>query len=162
MDRGSAADTTPAGPRSRWGRSRIGGGSGALITVSLVLGTLLSSGIGWLFTVLDTDTTNPLLPFLVGAVVTLPCSVLLVWVLLVDRSTLAGAAADPDASIESQWYGKAASGAFTDMLPVLGLGAAVFAVLDVTISTALVLGAILTIAVADFAVRYLLAKRAES
>jgi len=154
----SKGTSTPS--RTRWGRSRFGGSGRTLIAGSIALGLVLSAGLGGLFAVLEPTASRPL-AFGVGVAMTLPFSILLVWVLLVDRSTLAGAPDDPEASIESHWYDRAASGAFTDLIIVLGLGSAVFSFLDLGVSTALVLGGLFVIAAIDVAARYLIAKRAD-
>lgn len=149
-------------PRSRWGRSRFGGSGGTLIAVSLGLGAILASGIGWLSMVLESGHQNPWLIFWAGAIVSLPASAGLAWVLLVDRSTLAGAPADPDASVEARWYEKAAVGAFHVLIASLGLGAAVVTFLKVSIHPGLLLGAYFSLAAFAFAVIYQFAKRTDS
>lgn len=45
-----------------------------------------------------------------------------------DRSSIAGAASRPEESVESAWYDRAASGAFHDLIVMLGVGAAVFSI----------------------------------
>lgn len=154
---------TTSGPiRSRWGRSRFGGGSGALIAASLGGGAVLSLAIGWVATLTQPDATRVWLLFLVTAVVTLPVSSMLAWVLLVDRSTLAGAVASPEHSIEGQWYDRAAAGAFGDILVTVGIGAAVFSWVDIPVPTNLVFVALFTIAAVSFGLRYFVAKKAAS
>lgn len=153
---------TPQTPtRTRWGRSRFGGGGGALIAVSLTLGAVLAAGAGWLITVLERDHPRPGLLLGVGALVTLPVCVGLVWALLVDRSSLAGAPDDPEASVESRWYDKAAVGAFHVLIATLGLGAAAFQFLKVDVAPSLLLGGYFVLAVVAFGISYLLARRAD-
>ena len=149
-------------PRSRWGRSRFGGGGGTLIAASLALGAVLASGIGWVSMALESGHQDPWLLFWVGAIVALPASAGLVWALLVDRSTLAGAPADPDASVEARWYEKAAAGSFHVLIASLGLGAAVVTFVKISIHPGILLGAYFSLAVLAFAVIYQFAKRTAS
>ncbi|HMS36428.1 MAG TPA: hypothetical protein PKA93_04630 [Arachnia sp.] len=154
-------DTHTTPQQTRWGRSRFFGGGGiALVAVSVGIGAALSSGIGGLFAAFG-NPTKPLLAFAVVAIVTLPVSTALAWVLLVDRATITGATRNPDESIENVWFERAALGAFGDLMIVLGLGSAAFAVFDLGIAPALLLAALFVLASADFAVRYLRISKAE-
>ncbi|MFT3872223.1 MAG: hypothetical protein QM714_06175 [Nocardioides sp.] len=140
--------------RTRWGRSRFGGGGGLLVGTSIALGLLLSAGIGWASTVVEPDPARTWALFLVAAAATLPISVMLVWVLLVDRSTISGATDDPESSIESHWYDRAAVGAFTDLLVALGVGTAVFSFVRIDLAPSIILIALFLIAGASFGLRY--------
>lgn len=161
-----SADNAPSTPRrSRWGRSRFGGSSRSLIAVSLLVGAALSLGVGWLISLAQTpgDQRTPWwLVYLIAVFVMLPVATMGTWALLVDRSTLAGAPEDPDASVESRWYDKAATGSFHTLIATLGLGAAVFAFLDVEVSPSLLLAVYFLIAAGSFGICYLIAKRADS
>lgn len=148
-------------PRSRWGRSRFGWGGGTLIAASTTGGAVVSSALGWLARTFVGGQEQPWLLFTVVAVVTLPISAVGIWALLVDRSTIAGAVEDPDESVESRWYDKAATGAFHVLIVTLGLGLGVFSFLDVAVSPSLLLGGLFGIAAAAFGACYLLAKRAD-
>jgi hypothetical protein len=144
--------------RSAWGRARFGGSSTTLLAVSLTIGVLVSAGLGGLFLVLGTA-ANPVLAFSVVGVVTLPVTAALGWVVLVDRSTLAGALDRPNDSIESAWYDKAASGAFGDILIVGGLSAGGLGLAGIEAPLTWALSALVLFAMLDFAVRYLWLKR---
>lgn len=144
--------------RSKWGRARFGGRTVHLLTASLVIGVLISAGSGWLYMLLR-DGGRPLLEFAVMAVFILPVSTVLGWAVLVDRSTLTGAIEKPEDSVESAWYNKAASGAFTDILLVAGLSCAAVSFLDVEGPLGLVLAAVIAFAMLDFAARYLWLKK---
>ncbi len=144
--------------RSRWGRSRLGGGSASLLSASALLGLLIAAGVGALLA-LTADTARPLLPFVIGALVTLPTATSLVWALLVDRSTLSGAVDRPEESIESAWYGQAATGALADLIMVLGLGAAAFSLTRVTVDSGALLIVLFTLVAVDFGGRYWAASR---
>lgn len=151
--------------RSFWGRSaRLGGGTGRLIVVSLVLGLLLAALLAAVAYGLagTPDPADPRQPWALGLLVglgTLPVMTGLVWVLLVDRETISGAVRDPEESIESRWYDAAARGAFHDLLVVLGLGTFVVAVTRWQVELSLVGGGLVLFMAADVAVRYLVQKR---
>lgn len=151
--------------RSFWGRSaRLGGGTGRLIAVSLLLGTLLAGLLGVIAYGLaalapDADPRRAPLIGLVLAVIILPVAIAVVWALLVDRDTVRGAIRNTEETVENRWYEKATSGAFHDLMVVLGLGTAVVSLArwDLDASTA---GVVLLLAMTlSVAVRYLLQKR---
>ena len=146
--------------KARWGRSRFGGSQGMLISISLLGGAVLSLGAGLLFATLNFPGNLVLAAFIMAAGL-LPVLSVGCWALLLDRSTLRGATKNPEISVESQWYDKAAVGVFQDILLVCGLGAAVLSFIEVQGSIGLILAAVVGLAMADFAVRYLLIKRAE-
>ncbi|WP_313823097.1 hypothetical protein [Citricoccus sp.] len=155
----SGPQSTPH--RSRWGRARFGGGPGLLIAVSLLLGVIIAAGLAWLMSGLGGH-ENPILMFWVALACLLPVGSMIPWVFLVDRNSLAGAVASPDDSIESSWYQKASSGAFTDLLLVVGLGTAAVSITGVQLSTDLLGLGLLVIMFACFGVRYLLQKRSDA
>lgn len=144
--------------RSKWGRAKFGGSSAQLVAASLAAGVLLSAALGWLFMLLRNG-DHPLLAFAIMAVFTLPIAAVLAWAVLVDRSTLAGAIEKPEDSVESAWYEKAASGAFTDILLVGGLGCAALSFLGTEGTVGLVLGSVIAFAMLDFGARYLWLKK---
>ncbi|MEB4615820.1 hypothetical protein [Leucobacter sp. M11] len=144
--------------RSAWGRSRFGGGTGVLLTVSLAIGAGCAALLGGLFA-RTVNAESPWLAFALLAVATLPVFSALSWVLLVDRGTITEAAERPEESVESDWYAKAAAGAFQDFLFVGGIGAAVFAFLGIDARVELVLAAVLVVLMLDFGARYLWQKR---
>lgn len=146
--------------KARWGRSRFGGSQAMLIIVSLLAGAVLSLGAGLLFATLNFP-ENLVLAALIMTAGLLPVLSVGCWALLLDRSTLRGATKNPENSVESQWYDKAAVGVFQDILLVCGLGAAVLSFIEVQASIGLVLAGVVALSMADFGVRYLLIKRAE-
>lgn len=153
--------TDVAVSRTRLGRSRFGGSGAALIATSLTLGAALAAGTGWLCMALESGHRSPWLVFWVAAIVTLPACSGLVWALLVDRSTLAGAPEDPESSVEGSWYDKAAASTFHVLIATLGLGAGAFQLLKIDVAPSLLLSGYFLLAVGAFAVNYLLARRAE-
>lgn len=89
----------------------------------------------------------------------LPVGAALAWLFLVDRTTLRGAVRDTEETIEGRWLEKAQSGAFGDLLVVLGLGTFVVALAGWQPSLPLVGAGLLLFAGASVAVRYALQKR---
>ena len=162
----STATTDPRrDTRSRWGRSsRLGGGSGRLIVVSLVAGVVIALLIGAAAYGLASSQgdADPRFPAVMGAVMAasaLPVGAALAWLFLVDRTTLRGAVRDTEETIEGRWLEKAQSGAFGDLLVVLGLGTFVVALAGWQPSLPLVGAGLLLFAGASVAVRYALQKR---
>ncbi|MFT4221001.1 MAG: hypothetical protein QM611_10850 [Microbacterium sp.] len=154
-------ETTPVSPRatSRWGRSRLGGGSALLLALSLAGGLIVASGLGALLALFG-EHGSSWLGFVVGAVITLPAAAALCWALLVDWSTIAGGVERPQESIESVWYGRAATGTFHDILTILGLGAAAFSITRLSIDTGMLFVVLGGLAMADFGLRYWVIARA--
>lgn len=150
--------------RPRWGRSsRLGGGSGRLILVSLVAGVVIALLIGAAAYGLASSQgdADPRFPVVMGAVMAasaLPVGAALAWLFLVDRTTLRGAVRDTEETVEGRWLEKAQSGAFGDLLVVLGLGTFVVALAGWQPSLPLVGAGLLLFAGASVAVRYALQK----
>ena len=162
----STATTDPRrDTRSRWGRSsRLGGGSGRLILVSLVAGVVIALLIGAAAYGLASSQgdADPRFPAVMGAVMAasaLPVGAALAWLALVDRTTVRGAIRDTEETIEGRWLEKAQSGAFGDLLVMLGLGTFVVALAGWQPSLPLVGAGLLLVAGASVAVRYALQKR---
>jgi hypothetical protein len=153
----SSQTRTPA----RFGRSRLGGGSAVLIAAAVIGGALLSSGLGALFASLG-EPGDALLRFTVMAVVTLPVAAALVWAVLVDRTSLPEAVERPEDSIESAWYDAAARGAFLDTFVTVSLGAAVFSITGVQVDSGMLLLGLAVLIALDFAVRFVVVKRADA
>ena len=151
--------------RPRWGRSaRLGGGSGRLILVSLVAGVVIALLIGAAAYGLASSQgdADPRFPAVTGAVMAasaLPVGAALAWLFLVDRTTLRGAVRDTEETVEGRWLEKAQSGAFGDLLVVLGLGTFVVAMTGWQADLPLVGAGLLLVAGASVAVRYALQKR---
>lgn len=162
---GTATTDPRRDTRSRWGRSaRLGGGSGRLILVSLVAGVVIALLIGAAAYGLASSQgdADPRFPAVMGAVMAasaLPVGAALAWLFLVDRTTLRGAVRDTEETVEGRWLEKAQSGAFGDLLVVLGLGTFVVALAGWQPSLPLVGAGLLLFAGASVAVRYALQKR---
>lgn len=162
---GTATTDPRRDTRSRWGRSsRLGGGSGRVILVSLVAGVVIALLIGAAAYGLASSQgdADPRFPAVMGAVMAasaLPVGAALAWLALVDRTTVRGAIRDTEETIEGRWLEKAQSGAFGDLLVVLGLGTFVVALAGWQPSLPLVGAGLLLVAGASVAVRYALQKR---
>lgn len=162
---GTATTDPRRDTRSRCGRSsRLGGGSGRLILVSLVAGVVIALLIGAAAYGLASSQgdADPRFPAVMGAVMAasaLPVGAALAWLFLVDRTTLRGAVRDTEETVEGRWLEKAQSGAFGDLLVVLGLGTFVVALAGWQPSLPLVGAGLLLFAGASVAVRYALQKR---
>lgn len=149
----------PARPRTKWGSSKYGGGPLALIVGSIAGGIPIAALLGWVVTLLEGE--RSLLLFIISGIVMLPVSTGAIWFLLLDRETLSGAPDDPASSIEGRWMERAMAGAFTDLMVVMGIGAAAFSFIDIPIDTAFAFMIVFGIAVADAFLRYFIIKRRE-
>lgn len=145
--------------RSLWGRSRFGGGTGALLA-SCVLIALTVSGVvaGYAWAATEGRHRDVLLVF---AFIALPTIFAMAWVCLVDSGSIRDAVERPDDTIEGQWLQRAQSGAFTDLLFVLGLVLVIGVFIDADVSAVLALGLAVLFAMADVGVRIAWLKRRE-
>lgn len=144
--------------RTRWGRATVAGGRFPAMTVAAPGGVLISALLGWLAASLGVGGTSPILTGAVFALCLSFPSTMLVYVLLVDRSTLAGATERPEESVESGWYDKAAAGAVTDVVLVAGVTATVLAFIPTkfAVDPGLLLSGVVGLAFVSVAIRYLL------
>lgn len=148
--------------RSALGRAKFGGGTGTLVTVSLIAGAVTAALIGYLAS-LSKFADHSALGWIVFTAAFFPIFTAVYWALLVDRSTMTYAPRDPESSIESSWYQKAASGTFTFLLG--GLGVALFVTtlfVDLTLKLDDVILVILVLTMLTFGVNYLIVRRRES
>ncbi len=153
---GSSMDTMP---RTRWGRAKFAGGRLSALWTAVPLGVALAAGIAAIAVLTGGAGPRPVAGAVaIGLITVWPCFGL-AWALVVDRDTLRGAPADPEQSVESAWYQRAASGAFTDMLLITGLGTAAISFAAIDIPTHLALAAVLIVAMGSFAVRYAIQHR---
>lgn len=150
--------TAPNIDRTRWGRLR-GGSSTPAMAIAIPAGLVLAVLVGVIAAAMWDAPTPPVVVGIGFTVVTLPALVGLVWVFLVDRNTLRGAIDRPEESVEGAWYDKAAQGAFSDILLVVGLGTAFLAITGIRIDVLIALIGVLLVAMGSFSVRYLVARR---
>lgn len=147
--------------RTKWGRTRFGGGRAPAMAIAVPSGVVLAAAGGWLSVLVGVTASNPALGFWVfTSCLTMP-AVALVYVLVVDRDTLDGAAARPEDSIESGWYDKAASGSFMDLVAGLGIASIVLTFIprEFSVDLDLVLPALVAGCFASFGIRYLVLRR---
>lgn len=83
------------------------------------------------------------------------------WYVLIGRKEVAKDARQHTDSVEQQWAGRAASGAFTDLMIVLGVSLTAVSISGWEPPVGLVLLALTILGLGDMAVRYLLAERRE-
>jgi len=144
--------------RTRWGQAKFGSGRIPAVLIAMPGGLLLGAAGGWLAVGTGLAGSSPLLGFAVFTACLAMPAMALMYVLVVDRSTVEGAVDRPEESVEGKWYDKAASGSFTDLVLGLGVLAAVaaFVPADLAADLKLVLPAILAVCFASFGIRYLL------
>ena len=148
-------------PRTKWGRTKFGAGRLPAMAIAFPGGLILGAFGGWLSVVTGVSGQNPLVGFWVFSACLTSPAVLLVYAVVVDRTTIEGAVDRPDDSIEAGWYDKAASSSFTDLILMLGATAAILAFLptEILVDLKLVLSAVLVACALSFGLRYLLLKR---
>ncbi len=147
--------------RTKWGRARFGAGRVPALAVAVPGGLVLGAAGGCLAVAAGIAGSQPVAVFLVfWSCLTVP-AVLLVYLAVVDRSTIEGGVERPDDSIEAGWYDKAASRALTDLILVLGITTVVLSFLpaDIQVDLNLVLPAVVVFCAVSVGVRYLLLKR---
>lgn len=150
----SVADTRP-----RWGRMRFGDRRLSALWIAIPAGALASSALAAFVVATGGGGPQPVVGAAVIVALTLAPCIGFVWVAVVDRSTLRGAAEQPEQSVESRWFERATSGALTDTLLIVGLGTATLAFTRVEVPTLIALSAVLMIAMGSVAVRYLVQQR---
>lgn len=154
-------NSAPAGQddRSRWGRVKFAGGRLSAMWVAAPVGLILAAALALVFVVTHNVGPNPTV---VGIAVTFtmlwPCTAL-IWALIVDRDTVRGSTTNPEQSVESVWYDRAASGALTDTILTTGLGTAAIAFASIEIPAVIALAAVILIAMVSFGVRYFIQQR---
>ena len=138
----------------------MGGPSWLLPLVSVVLGGALAAGLAW-GAIEVRSPADPTVVFVIFLAAGWPALAALVWIVLLDRDTLAGALTRPEDSIESQWLDRASAAAFFDLVIVAGFVLAVLAFFDVELSGVNVLMAVLLGAMSDATLRYVVLRRIE-
>lgn len=111
--------------RTKWGRVKFGSGRLAAMSVAIPSGLLAGVALGVACVWSGLAAPVSLLGVAALAVCLAMPVVMLVWVLVVDRSTLQGAAERSEESIEARWYARAAAGAQTDVIFVAAVSALV-------------------------------------
>lgn len=146
------------GVRTKWGRTTFGAGRYPAMAVALPCGIVLGALLGVLAALLGVGGSDPALVGAVFAVCLAFPSTMLVYLLVVDRSTMTGAADRPEESVEAGWYEKAAAGALTDIVLAAGATATVLSFIPekFALDPGLMLAGVVASAFVSVAVRYLL------
>ncbi|MEG9249995.1 hypothetical protein V6S67_18040 [Arthrobacter sp. Soc17.1.1.1] len=129
--------------------------------IALPCGIMIGALLGVLAALLGVGGPNPVLVGAVFAVCLAAPSTMLVYLFVVDRSTMRGAAERPEESVEAGWYEKAAAGALTDIVLVAGVTATVLSFVPekFAFEPGLLLAGVITLAFVSVAARYLLQRR---
>lgn len=145
--------------RTKWGRVKYGAKKKSAMRIAIPIGTLIALGLALLAGWADVVGPRMLLGVtFVAIALAVPCTAL-VYVLLVDRSTMLGAPDDPDESIEARWYERAAAETFMDVMVSVGVVAGLASVLDWKMDGVWVLMGVWAVGGLSFALRYLLISR---
>ncbi|MCD9154353.1 hypothetical protein [Aeromicrobium duanguangcaii] len=151
--------TSQVRDQSSWGRSRFGGGTAVLLAGCTGAALAVSGALAlWALTGLDGSRRDEIL---LVAFVSLPSIFAMAWVALVDPGSIRDAVQRPDDTIESQWLQRAQSGAFTDLLLVLGVVLVAGVIVDLAVSLRVALIALTSFAMADVGVRLVWIRRRE-
>lgn len=140
---------------SAWGRTK--GGKPALPIAGVVgsilaLVTALLAGFFWG----ESNGMNWTVVIVFLVVMAVPFSAV-VWVLIVDRTSIRGAIRNPENSIESQWGATAAEASFATTIAGSGVGAGIATILDADV-VAITLMGVFAVSTLAYVVGYLIAK----
>ena len=152
-------DFAAVDPRTKWGRVKFGAQKTPAMAVAIPVGLVIAFGFALL--AVWADVAGPHLIVGLAAftfALSAPC-IATIYALVVDRSTMLGAPDDPDESIESRWYERAAAGSFMDVLVGAGLAAGLASVLDWHMDGVLVLMGIWALGLSSLGLRYFLIRR---
>jgi hypothetical protein len=125
-------------------------------------GAALSAAVGYAAGALAPAAQFSSVHAAVFAVATAPPLLALMWLLLVAPATPPAAPARPAETVEHAWFGRAAAGAFVDVMAVLGLVLAAGAIADVDVSTQVLTGLLLVSGWLDLGARYVGLSRMET
>ncbi|MCI1219677.1 MAG: hypothetical protein LKF99_03980 [Bifidobacterium sp.] len=151
----------PSEKQYKYGRTEPGGIPAMRIAVLIGLPVAVLVGIGVRMFSGNAygHIDNVLVGVIIGACLA-PFTILLAWVLCVDRTTIPGAISNAENSIEGAWYSHAATDAFHVVIAGAGLGAAVASLwLPSAVSWTLI--AVFAVATAAFAASYYIRKYRE-
>ena len=140
--------------RTRWGRVKFGGRGLPALWVAAPFGAVGAVALALIAVSTESAGSRPVLGGIAIGLVALWPLTGIVWVLIVERSTLTGAAANPEQSVESRWHERAASGAFTDTLLIGGLGAVAITLSGIDLSAVYAVAALVLLSMASFGIRY--------
>ena len=144
--------------QNRFGRIKPDGVP--VLRLAAPIGVAAAAGIGaalWFAFPQMHGGTNAWIGIAVAGACFAPVMVALAWVLLVDRSTIPGAIAHPEHSVENSWYDQAAKDSFHLLLVGTGFGAAI-AGFCLPPMVSWTLAAVFAFAAAAFGTSYLIRK----
>lgn len=146
--------------RTLWGRTKFAGGRIPALPFAIPVGLLLAIGVGAItFWTGVAQGEYALLVAGMFAFFTCWGTMLLVWVVVVDRTTIKGAVDKPEESIESKWMDTAMAGAFRDTITLTGLGLVALGITGFELDALPALNSVLLIAIFSTFIRYLMAKK---
>lgn len=147
--------------RTKWGRAKLGNGRIPAMAIAVPGGLLFGCVLALVAVWVGAAGPNPLLGWTVFTLCLTVPGAMLAWVLVLDRSTLQGAAEQPEESVESRWYLRAAAGAQTDVIMLAGVGVLVltFVSAGIDLDPRLVLAGVIGVSFVSFAIRYQLLRR---
>lgn len=147
--------------RTKWGRVKFGTGRIPALKIAIPCGLALGFVLAFVAVWVGLAGPNPLVGGAAFALCLAVPATLLVWVLVVDRSTLQGAAEQSEESIESKWYQQAAAGAQTDVIVAACLGALILSLVPsgADMDPRIVLVGVIGVSFLSFALRYQLLRR---
>lgn len=148
--------------RSKWGRVKFGNGRWPAMAVAAPIGVVIGFALSMVAVWADIAGPNPVLG---AAVFTLCLAVLttfLAYIVVVDRSTMEGTSAQPEESIESRWYLKAAAGAQTDVIAAAAVATLVISLVPfgAELDPRIALVGVIGVSFASFSVRHHVLRRA--
>ncbi|WP_416780424.1 hypothetical protein [Microbacterium lacticum] len=138
---------------------KFGGGRLSAMWVAAPVGLILAAALALVFVVTHNVGPNPTVGGIAVTFTMLWACTALIWALIVDRDTVRGSTTNPEQSVESVWYDRAASGALTDTILTTGLGTAAIAFASIEIPAVIALAAVILIAMVSFGVRYFIQQR---
>ncbi|HLS26351.1 MAG TPA: hypothetical protein VK063_10805 [Beutenbergiaceae bacterium] len=124
----------------------------------VAVGLALAAGLGTIASVLREQ--QPALTFAVFSMTLLPACLGVSWLIFVAGHTTAPPE-HAEEGVETNWLQRATSGAFFDVITLLGLGLVAVAITGIELSVLPALAAVLFTAMADASVRYLVLSRRE-
>lgn len=127
--------------------------------VAAPVSLILAAALALVFVVTYNVGPNPTVGGIAVTFTMLWACTALIWALIVDRDTVRGSTTNPEQSVESVWYDRAASGALTDTILTTGLGTAAIAFASIEIPAVIALAAVILIAMVSFGVRYFIQQR---
>ncbi|MGL3149697.1 hypothetical protein ACSS7Z_04985 [Microbacterium sp. A82] len=143
-----------------WGRIKFAGGRVPAMAVAIPAGLILATGVGALPLLTEVSQGDKALVIAGVFALIMPWGLIgLIWVLVVDHSSLRGALDRPDESIESKWLEAAMAGALSDTIMLTGFALATLVTTGFELDVTCALIGVVWVAFFSTVVRYLMAKK---